>query len=166
MNDSTNLCLACGLCCDGTLIGFVRLDHDEMPALKKIMEIEDEGGEGFFLHPCDKYCEGCTIYSERPKQCASFNCGLLKSVEQKELKFDTAIDTIALVKEKKIALENGLSLLKLDLKSESFYFKMVELKNLVKKNKLDSSSSQNHLNLITDLNQFESILSKNFDLSL
>jgi Fe-S-cluster containining protein len=166
MNDSTNLCLSCGLCCDGTLIGFVRLDHDEMPALKKIMEIEDEGGEGFFLHPCDKYCDGCTIYSERPKQCASFNCGLLKSVEQKELEFDTALDTIALVKEKKIALEKGLSLLKLDLKSESFYFKMVELKNLVKKNKLDSSLSQNHLNLITNLNQFESILSKNFDLSL
>ncbi|MFT5914934.1 MAG: Fe-S-cluster containining protein [Flammeovirgaceae bacterium] len=166
MNDSSNICLSCGLCCNGTLLGFVQLDREEIPALKKIMEIEDDDGEGIFLQPCKKYCDGCTIYSERPKQCASFNCGLLKSVEQKELGFDTALEIINLVKQKKIAIEESLAILDFELKSQSFYFKMIELKALLKKNKSQSSFTQNHLKLVADLKQFEVLLSEKFDLSL
>jgi hypothetical protein len=37
MNDSTNICLSSGLCCDGTLIGFVQLSDEEIPELRKLM---------------------------------------------------------------------------------------------------------------------------------
>lgn len=102
MNDSLNICLPCGFCCDGTLIGHVQLNNEELPALKELMDIEDEKDNGFFLQPCSNYCDGCTIYSKRPKQCGNFECGLLKSFEQKELDFDSIIEIINEVKQKRL----------------------------------------------------------------
>ncbi len=165
MNDVLNICLPCGLCCDGTMIGFVQLDKEEVPVIKELMDIEDANGNGFILEPCNSYCDGCTIYSKRPKQCASFKCGLLKSVDQKELDFDSAMEIIKEVKQKKIALEKKLAALKFELKSQSFYFKMLELKKLLLKKQCESTLTQNHLELLMDIEQFDNLLSKEFDLS-
>jgi len=115
---SSNICLSCGLCCDGTLIGFVELDSKELPILSGLMDLEDVNGKGFFLKPCNNYWDGCTIYSQRPKQCSSFKCGLLKSVEQKELDFDNAIDTISEVKHKKISIEKKIETLNIKLQAQ------------------------------------------------
>lgn len=165
MNDSLNICLSCGLCCDGTVIGFVQLDREELPAIRELMDIEDEHGTGIFLQPCNKYCDGCTIYSKRPKQCASFKCGLLQSVEKRELNFDSAIEIINEVNQKKNAIEKKLAILQVELKSPSFYFKMVELNNLLQKNKTESSLTQNHIELISDLGQLITLLSQKMDVS-
>ena len=166
MNDSSNICLSCGLCCDGTLIGFVELGQEELPALRKIMEIEESNGTGFFLHPCKKYCDGCTIYSERPKNCDKFKCKLLNSVEQKELGFDSAVEVIKIVKQKKNAIEQKMAQLPFNLKSTSFYFQMVELKKLLHKNKLKSSISPIQHELITDLEQLDELLGAKFGITL
>ena len=106
MIKASNLCLSCLLCCDGTLIGFVQLKKAEIPALKNVLEIEvDSNGDGIFLQSCGNLCvEGCTIYDKRPKQCKSFNCKLLKSVEDYEIAFDSAVDVINVVKQKKAVL--------------------------------------------------------------
>jgi Fe-S-cluster containining protein len=165
MNDSSNLCLSCGLCCDGTLIGFVQVDNEEIPALRELLDIEEVNEKGVFLQPCNKYCDGCTIYSQRPKQCASFKCGLLKSVEQKELDFDKAIEAISEVKQLKIALEKNLALLDFKLQSQSFYFKMVELKKILEKSKSESGQRQKYQDLISDFEQFENLLQSKFDLN-
>lgn len=166
MNDSSNICLSCGLCCDGTLIGFVELENEELPAVKMVMDIEDENGNGFFLQPCNKYCDGCTIYANRPKQCGKFKCGLLNSVEQKELDFNVAVDMIHVVKQKKIALEKKIALLELNLQSPSFYFKMVELKKLLLKDKSESALPKKHLEILSDLNELDSLVMKGFGVSL
>lgn len=166
MNDTTNICLSCGLCCDGTLIGFVQLEREELPVLRELLEIENADGEGVFLQPCNNYCDGCNIYSKRPKQCASYECELLKSLEQKEMDFDLAIETVHVVKQKKIAIERKLALLQIELRSPSFYFKMIELKKLLKKNKSELPLTQNHADLMTDLKQLDSLLSKKFGVSI
>tara|TARA_B110000285_G_scaffold10813_1_gene10737 strand:+ start:9323 stop:9826 length:504 start_codon:yes stop_codon:yes gene_type:complete len=166
MNDSLNICLSCGLCCDGTLIGYVQLEPEELPTLRELMEIEDEKGNGFFLQPCDNYCDGCNIYSKRPKQCDNFKCGLLNSVEQKELDFDSANETINAVKQKKNDIEKKLAVLQFELKSQSFHFKMVELKTLLQKKKTESLLTQNQLDLILDLEQLDRLLIQNFGVSL
>ena len=166
MNDSLNICLSCGLCCDGTLIGYVKLGSEELPALRELLNIEEEGGKGFFLQPCKSYCDGCTIYSNRPKQCDNFKCGLLKSVEQKELSFDTALERINAVSQKKISIEKKIAKLPFELESNSFYFNMTELKTLLYKKKAESPVTQNQLELIPDLEQLNSLISKNFGVSL
>jgi len=166
MSDSLNICLSCGLCCDGTLIGHVQLSNEELPTLRGIMDIEDENNNGFFLQPCNKYCGGCSIYSQRPKQCADFNCGLLKSVEQKELDFDSATAVIKKVKQKKNTIEKMLVTLNIELKSQSFYFKMIELKKLLQQTNLESLLTQNHIELISELEQLDTLMSDKFNISL
>lgn len=166
MSDSLNICLPCGFCCDGTLIGYVQLNPEELPTLRELMEIEDANENGFFLQPCNNYCDGCTIYSKRPKQCANFNCGLLKSVEQKELGFDSAIEIINEVKEQKSAIEKKLDALQFELKSKSFHFKMVELNTLLQKKKSEASLTQGHLELLSDLEQLNGLILGKFGVSV
>lgn len=164
-NDADNICLACGLCCDGTLIGFVEVTQEEVSRLQGIKEVENVNGNGFFLHPCDKYCDGCTIYADRPKKCDQFNCSLLKSVEQKELAFDSAVETVKEVKLQKAAIEEKLANLHFELKSPSFYFKMVELKKLLQK--LDPEFlTRNHIDLISNIKQLDVLLLNRFGVTL
>lgn len=167
MSDSSNLCLSCLLCCDGTLIGFVQLEKEEIPALKDLLEIEeDSNGDGVFLQACNNLCaDGCTIYDKRPKQCRSFNCKLLKSVDENEIAFDSAVDVINVVKDKKVAIEKQLIQLKIELKSPSFYFKMVELKKVLKKRSPDLLETPNHQILEAELKELESILPTVFGIS-
>ncbi len=167
MSDSTNLCLSCLQCCNGTLIGFVQLESDEIKKLNGLLAIEeDHNGAGVFLQPCNKLCaDGCAIYEQRPKQCRSFNCGLLNSVEQKEIDFESAVEVINLVKQKRIGIEKKLEQLSIELKSESFYFKMVELKKVLKRMESEAPLTPNHLALATDLKQLGSILPSKFGIS-
>lgn len=167
MSESSNICLSCGFCCDGTAIGFVQIDREELSVSRELMDIEEVNGKGFFLQPCDKLgCDGCSIYSQRPKQCASFKCRLLESLEQKELDFDSAIEVINLVKREKIAIEKKLETLQFELQSQSFYFKVLELKKLLQKNKSELSLTQNLRELISDLKKLDMLMSKKIGLSL
>lgn len=167
MSESENLCLSCGLCCDGTLIGFVQLDKEDTSALKDTLEvIENSNGNGVFLHPCSKYCDGCTIYSKRPKKCAEFACKLLTSVEQKEVDFNSATESIAEVKQRKNAILSKLETLDFQLDSDSFYFNMVELKKLLQKKRIDATLTKNHLELIVNLEQLDIMLSNRFGVTM
>mgnify|MGYP000561683284 CR=1 FL=1 len=162
MEDSSNICLSCGLCCDGMLIGFVQLDPKEVPTLREVMKIEEEN---LFLQPCDKYCDGCTIYAERPANCIKFKCGLLKSVEQKKLTFDSAVNTIELAKEKRSAIEEQITALNLNLRSQSFYFKMVELNKILHSPKFDSHQAAEKHKIISNIRELEELIIEKFDLS-
>ena len=166
MSDSLNICLSCGFCCDGTVIGFVQLDQEEVATVRNLMPIEEEHGNGFFLQPCASFCDGCTIYSKRPRQCASFKCSLLESVEQKKLDFDKAVEIIQVIKEKKLLIEKKLESLNFELQSPSFYFKMLELKKLLDKSRSVSHLPIKHLELMSDLHQLDRLLSKNMGVSL
>ncbi|MFT5337089.1 MAG: Fe-S-cluster containining protein [Luteibaculaceae bacterium] len=165
MSDPTNICLSCGICCDGTLVGFVKLEAGELNAVRKVMDIEEENGDGFFLQPCKKFCNACTIYEDRPKQCASFECGLLKSVDQKELSFDSAVGTVQEAKQLKLAIEKQFAALDYTLKSPSFYFQMVELKRALLATKKKNAFSEGHVNLERDIDQLGSLLLNKFGLS-
>ncbi len=166
MSDSSNICLSCGLCCDGTLIGFVQLTREELPLVRDLLKVEEADGNGIFLQPCIKYCDGCTIYNERPKQCASFKCGLLKSVDQKEIDFNLAVEVVNEVKQLKISIEKKLTIFPIKLKSQSFYYKIVELKKLLQQTNSESLLAQNKKELISELHELDNLLLKNFDLQL
>lgn len=163
--DASRLCLACGLCCDGTLIGFVELNPTELPALKEVMDFEEEQGNGFFLQPCKKFCNGCTVYEDRPSQCASFQCGLLKSLEEKRLDFYLASIHIQSVIEKRAAINAWIKNLPIHLQSPSFYFQMVELKKLLVKMQHTASFTENHDTLLNELLALDKIVVNEFGIS-
>lgn len=162
MSDASNICLSCGICCDGTLIGFVQLDHEELPRLSKFMEFESANELGFFLQPCKKFCDGCTVYADRPKQCGIYKCELLKSCEAQETDFDSAVAVVKEVKQQKLSIDSQLAALQIELKSPSFFFKMVELKNLLEKKKAEAPLAQSYLALKSDLEQLDSLLLEKF----
>ena len=85
INPSSNLCLECGLCCDGSIFSHVELNKDDRERLG-ISE-----GNPRLSFPC-KHLNGtrCTIYSKRPKICASYRCKTLTALELGQVTHDEA----------------------------------------------------------------------------
>src|SRR5262245_46751393 len=92
---SANICLSCGLCCNGVIFSDVKLLAGEDAAELRALEIPlarcaKEHGEADglavsgwrFPQPCTAFdgCR-CTIYNSRPKYCREFDCLLLKKVK-------------------------------------------------------------------------------------
>lgn len=68
-----DLCLSCGMCCDGTLFWAVPIDPEDVAPVKV-------DAEGYLRQPCACFNGRCTIYSKRPAACRGFECGVLKDV--------------------------------------------------------------------------------------
>jgi Fe-S-cluster containining protein len=165
MVDTSNICLSCGICCDGTLIGFVQLEDADLPAARELLDIEEVGSNAVFLQPCKKYCGGCTIYLDRPKACRKFKCKLLKSVENKKVAFEKALEIVGEAKRSRKDLEIHLSQRSTRLRSKSFYFKMVELKKV-----LASDSGElleaDRLALSAELTEMDKMVEEHFGVTL
>ena len=90
---SENLCLACGLCCDGTLFSWVVLrPADDVPRLAEAgVAAETVNGRQGLWQPCAGHHAGrCTVYQVRPCACATFRCKLLRRQEAGEIAPDQA----------------------------------------------------------------------------
>ena len=102
MNKSVDqLCPNCGLCCNGVLFADVELRAGDDPGrLAELgLSLGMKGSKLAFSQPCACF-DGklCIIYSDRPKRCRTFECGLLKRVQADELDPDTALKTISKAK--------------------------------------------------------------------
>ena len=91
------LCLACGMCCDGTLFDGVQLEaSDDGPRLKQLgLPVKVSRGRtpiARFAQPCAALGRDCTcrVYAGRPWQCRVFECGVFKKAKAGELDFATA----------------------------------------------------------------------------
>jgi hypothetical protein len=98
-NAVSQLCPNCGLCCNGVLFADVELRAgDDAKRLKQLgLTLEKKGqGKLAFAQSCACF-EGklCGIYAERPQRCRTFECGLLKRIQDGGLEVDTALKTIS-----------------------------------------------------------------------
>src|SRR6516164_4862180 len=79
--DGSELCLQCGLCCDGTVFHHGRLDDGEQDFVESLgLPVEPKPGGGHALSlPCPAFLDGCcSRYTEpRPAICGDYRCGLL-----------------------------------------------------------------------------------------
>lgn len=106
-----NICLGCGLCCDGTMFGFVPLQSGDDPAtlasLGQRLEIQDD--RVGFAQPCVASCGGaCTIYDHRPGMCRKYRCALLLRHEQALVSAEEAHGRIATAIELRDQVQEGL----------------------------------------------------------
>jgi uncharacterized protein len=94
----SQLCPACGLCCNGVLFGDVELQRgDHAHLLAKLgLDLFRKGRKSAFTQPCACF-DGklCGIYASRPQQCHAFACGLLKRVTAGKLPPGAALQIIA-----------------------------------------------------------------------
>lgn len=162
MDDSYNICLACGICCDGGLIGFVQIEADEFIEVRKVLEIEESDTIGFFLQPCSKFCSHCTIYEERPKQCRKFECQLLQSYDSGQISFQSADEVVHEVKQKRSVIEDQIIELNIVLRPASFYFQVIELNKFLNEKEINSSIVQNEMHLLSNLRSLNLLVNQHF----
>ena len=82
-----NLCLACGLCCNGVLFADVKLQPEDnarrLRSLGLAVQFKNSPtGPLKFAQPCVAFkgCQ-CAVYADRPAHCRAFECVLLKSTK-------------------------------------------------------------------------------------
>ncbi|MFN0068929.1 MAG: YkgJ family cysteine cluster protein [Limisphaerales bacterium] len=82
--DETGLCLACGLCCDGTLFRDVELaDAAEAALLERAgVPVRRTTTKLRVVQPCPALGADCRcgVYAGRPARCRQFDCALLLAV--------------------------------------------------------------------------------------
>lgn len=101
MDTGEQLCLACGLCCDGSLFDNVQLAADEDALKLKALGLPLKRSRArrpvdFFTQPCralGKDC-ACAVYSKRPRQCRSFECQVFKDLWDGKVSLDAALRTV------------------------------------------------------------------------
>jgi len=82
-----NVCLGCGLCCDGTLFSHLGvLDEQDLgfPLRQLGVKLIAEAEPPAFELPCPALADGaCTIYHQgRPRACSWFVCDLAAAVAE------------------------------------------------------------------------------------
>lgn len=107
MQTGENLCLACGLCCDGSLFDNVRLgpgdDAEQVKASGLPVKFSRAGKPvAFIRQPCPALCadRSCRIYADRPGQCRSFECGVFKDAQSGRISFDAALRLVGKARRK------------------------------------------------------------------
>jgi hypothetical protein len=108
------LCLACGLCCNGVLFKDVELQPGDgaerlsalglplrnarsVPRPSKRSPRSKPGPPKLKLaQPCVALCAGneCRVYLQRPTRCRQFECALFKSVAAGETELPAALKTV------------------------------------------------------------------------
>lgn len=101
MKPGEQLCLACGLCCDGALFDNVQLgpgdDAKKLKALGLPVSVSRSPTPiTRFRQPCAALCADrtCRLYADRPLQCRTFECGVFKDAQAGRIKFSTALRLI------------------------------------------------------------------------
>lgn len=91
------ICITCGLCCDGTLFKRAILKAGEKGNLPKKMETayEKKGDEEFFHLPCSYFEGKCSIYDQKKAHiCSAFRCNLLKEFAQNKVSKSEALSIV------------------------------------------------------------------------
>jgi hypothetical protein len=98
VNQGEQLCLACGLCCDGTLFDLVKLEASDDASKLKALGLPVKVSRGAtpiarFPQPCAALCKDrtCRLYADRPWQCRVFECGVFKDAKAGRITFAAAL---------------------------------------------------------------------------
>lgn len=96
----SSLCIACNLCCDGSVFSSVPVTEAERDRLATAVDFVTEGDHVRIPLPCRQLgADGtCGCYALRPKVCRNFDCKLLKRREKNVVDHDTATEIVSEVK--------------------------------------------------------------------
>jgi hypothetical protein len=95
------LCLACGLCCNGAIFNDVKLQPSDQPdRLRSLgLPVKRFGAKLGCAQPCAAFADGqCSIYTERPSHCRTFECLILAGVKAGTINPNGALKRVALAR--------------------------------------------------------------------
>src|SRR6478609_10276264 len=95
--DGAELCLQCGMCCDGTLFDNAPLRESEvdLAASLDLELLRSHAGEPRFAQPCPQFVDGCcAAYEHNPAGCTEYRCRLLSDYTAGKLALADALDVV------------------------------------------------------------------------
>ena len=105
LESTQQLCRACGLCCDGTLFDLVKLEPGDDAGKLKALGLPIAAGRGKtpvarFPQPCSALCQdrSCRLYADRPWQCRTFECQVLKDAKAGRITFAAGLRLVKLTR--------------------------------------------------------------------
>lgn len=107
---ASRLCAACGMCCNGVMFHYVRLQpRDSAKDLAALgLKLKRKKGANFILQPCPRFQNTCcSIYALRPERCRLFECRQLGRVAAGEITEAAALEAIHDV-QRRVAEMNAL----------------------------------------------------------
>ena len=100
--NGSDLCLACGLCCNGVLFDQGVLLPTEFNLAHEIgltILAGDDNEMPTFRMPCPCFQQGrCSTYRKRPEACGRYRCDLLQALKTQEIDLDAALEQVAQAK--------------------------------------------------------------------
>ena len=107
LDDGSELCVACGICCDGILFSSVTItdpsEAERVRALRIPVHVVDE--RHFFDQPCSALGDnGCSIYTERPLLCHAYRCLLLKQVDAGTMPLANALRIVEAARRREVEI--------------------------------------------------------------
>ena len=156
----SDLCMNCGLCCDGTLFpyGFIRDETDRKVADDLGLPVTEIKEKLFFKMPCLGFSGCCTVYDKpRPHTCSAFFCPPIKKYRRGEQAFEDAEQQVRLFREHRDKLLKIASLFP-ELADLSF----VALRDLLEESAEDETFVSKYRQLYLMLFIFRDIYSRYF----
>ena len=108
--DGSRLCLSCGLCCQGVLHDWAKIEEGEIGLAERLelRTVRRPQGHVFAL-PCHLHREeGCTVYDQRPSSCRGYRCKLLSSHLAGEITWEESLRRVDQVKQLVAAIRSRL----------------------------------------------------------
>ena len=115
--DGSELCLECGLCCDGTMFREIAVrpyEREYVESLGLPVQTGLDGCGAAVLQPCPAFINGCCALYEvgRPATCHTYACKLLQDFESGQATIDDALTVIQRVRSlaRELEMEMRMSL--------------------------------------------------------
>lgn len=159
---AVNLCLGCGICCDGTLFSRVVLkEGDDAVRLRSHgFTIQQRDEESFFSQACHGFSNGCcTVYDDRPRTCRRFSCDLYRRHEAGEVGEEAALRAIRTTTELRDRVRTEL----LEVLDDTSITSVHELQVMLAERVADGRvSTETHTQLMLDLGSLDFMLRRHF----
>lgn len=89
----SEMCVKCGMCCDGTLFNRAKIKDVEDEHLAQRLGLDvfsHTDGKSYFRQPCPLFTGCCSVYQTKPHVCNTFYCEPLKKAQKGEMSFEKA----------------------------------------------------------------------------
>ncbi len=97
ISKGVELCMSCGLCCNGVVLdhGVIETDEIELASQLGLTPYKKKVDYDAFCLPCPCFKDSkCSAYAHRPRNCSGYQCKLLGGYLQEKISFEESVELV------------------------------------------------------------------------